>query len=90
MAIDPVDAMPAFDVLQYVDWDRFFKAARDTLKPHGVLYIYPAAVPHPGLIDMEAARKSLADHDFAEIASHHIHLPHAAEMVNDTVYLFSR
>jgi len=91
MAVDPVDAVLAFDVLQHIEnWGRFFEAACDVLKPNGALYIYPAAVPHPGAVDMDAARKALADHDFVEAASHCIRLPHANEMVEDTVYLFRR
>jgi len=91
MAGDPADAVLAFDVLQYVKhWGRFFQAVRDALKPDGVLYIYPAAVPHPDLVDMDAVRAALADHDFVETACHRIRLPHANDMLEDAVYLFRK
>jgi len=91
MAVDPVDAVLAFDVLQHVEsWAPFFEAACRALKPDGVLFIYPAAVPHPDRVDMDVVRQTLADHDFVEATCHHMRLPHANDMVEDTVHLFRR
>lgn len=91
MSVDPVDAAMAFDVLQHVEsWEAFFQAACHALKPDGQMFIYPAAVPHPGCVDMDVARKVLKAHGFVEASRHHVRLPHANDMVEDTVYLFGR
>ena len=91
MGIDPVDAVLAFDVLQHVEsWPRFLKFACRALKPDGVLFIYPAAVPHPGRVDMEVVRRMLADHDFVQATCYNIRLPHANDMVEDTIHSFRR
>ena len=91
MAVGPVDAVLAFDVLQHVkDREGFFGAVWEALRPGGVFYVYPAAVPHPGRIDMDAVRAALARHAFREAGRRRIRLPHAGNMVTDDVYLFAR
>jgi cyclopropane fatty-acyl-phospholipid synthase-like methyltransferase len=88
---EPVDAVLAFDVLQHVDdWDGFFEAVHAALKPDGALYVYPAATPHPGRVDMDAVREAVGRHGFTETSRRTVHMPHANEMVEDVVYVFER
>lgn len=86
-----VDAVVAFDVLQHVhNWNHFFDAAAGALAPAGQLYVYPAAKPHRGLVDMAAIRKALVERGFRQTAARRLRLPHAHTMVDDVVYVFAR
>ncbi len=85
------DAVLAFDVLQHVEnWEALFDAAVRALRPDGTVWIYPAAGPHPGRVDMDAVRKALSSRGLIEQARHRLSLAHAGEMAEDDVYAFAR
>lgn len=89
--IDPVDAVLVFDVLQHVDdWETFFDAAVSLLKPEASVYVYPAAAPHPGRVDLESVSSALESRGLALGATHRLRLPHANEMVEDEIHVFAR
>lgn len=86
---DTIDAFFTFDVLQYIeDWPRLFKAARRVLRNGGVLYVYPAAIPHPGAVDVEQLSEVLRAANFKPNAEHVFTMMHNKDMVNDTIYSF--
>lgn len=88
---DAVDAVLAFDVLQHVDdQDAFFSGVHQCLAPGGSLWVYPAAVPHPGMVNMDDIRSALASHGFEPAGEYRLRLAHASEMLDDVVYRFTR
>lgn len=88
---DSLDAMLVFDVLQHVgDWAALFDSAVRGLRPDGRLWVYPAAGPHPGRVDIDAVREALSPLGLVEQARHRLLLAHAGEMAEDEVYAFGR
>lgn len=85
-----VDAILAFDVLQYIqDWDALFVYFRKLIKPTGIVCIYPAAIPHPGDVDIELLLTKMKQAGFQFIEARLYRMMHNVDMVDDTVYLFS-
>jgi cyclopropane fatty-acyl-phospholipid synthase-like methyltransferase len=85
-----LDAILAFDVLQHVeDWSGFFDQAAERLGPGGKLWIYPAAVPHPGKVNIEKVGRELSRRGLDQLETHRIALAHADHMVTDVVYAFA-
>jgi len=84
-----VDALLAFDVLQYVDdWQTFFQSVCHILKPSGIIHIYPAAVPHPNAVDLYNLSQVLADSGFCKHAeSQHI-MMHNKHIVVDMIHTY--
>lgn len=84
-----VDVIFAFDVLQYVqDWDLLFRYFYDVIKPKGLVCIYPAAIPHPGDVDIKLAISKMEGIGFQYIKSNTFQMMHNVDMVNDIVYSF--
>lgn len=85
-----IDAILAFDVLQYIhDWDALFVYFRKLIKPTGIVCIYPAAIPHPGDVDIELLLTKMKQEGFQFIESRLYRMMHNVDMVDDTVYLFA-
>lgn len=86
-----LDAVFLFDVLQHVpDWDALFREAARMVKPGGCAYVYPAAVPHPGVIKMDRLIECLAEHAFVSCARRRLRLAHANTILDDEVHIFER
>ena len=86
---DTIDAFLAFDVLQYIeDWPRLFNAAHRVLRKTGSLHIYPAAIPHPGAVDVQQLCNVLASTNFKSKTHREFTMMHNKHMINDTVYSF--
>lgn len=84
-----VDAVFAFDVLQYVkDWDLLFGYFAKILKPNGIACIYPAAVPHPGDVDIELVISKMDTCGLRFRKSAKYTMMHNVDMVDDLVYIF--
>ncbi len=84
-----IDALFAFDVLQYVqDWDLLFRYFYRIIKPKGFVCIYPAAVPHPGEVDIKSAISKMEKTGFQYIKSDKFQMMHNVDMVDDVVYSF--
>ena len=85
-----IDAIFAFDVLQYVkDWDMLFRYFHKVIKPKGIVCIYPAAIPHPGDVDMALIKTKMQKIGFRFIKSTKYQMMHNVDMVEDVVYSFS-
>ncbi|MRT92511.1 class I SAM-dependent methyltransferase [Ancylomarina sp. 16SWW S1-10-2] len=84
-----IDSIFVFDVLQYIkDWDLLFSYFFRVLKPEGIICIYPAAIPHPGGVDIKLAFSKLDEIGFQFIKSTKFRMMHNVDMVEDTVYSF--
>jgi len=84
-----IDSIFVFDVLQYVqDWDLLFSYFFRVLKPNGIIYIYPAAIPHPGEVDIELVLSKIEKAGFQYVRSTKFRMMHNVDMVNDMVYSF--
>ena len=84
-----IDVILAFDVLQYIeDWDRLFSSFHSVLKRKGSLHIYPAAIPHPGSVNMEIAIFILEKSGFEFLEIKEFRMMHNVDMVEDKVYSF--
>ncbi len=84
-----IDAILAFDVLQYIqDWDLLFSSFHGVLKSKGSFHIYPAALPHPGSVDMELATSKLEKCGFEFVKSGKYRMMHNVDMVDDMIYSF--
>jgi len=84
-----VDALLAFDVLQFVDdWTRLFCAIRRVLKPDGRLHVYPASLPHPGAVELERLRSVLRETGLQCEQVRGFRMMHNKDMVDDQVYTF--
>lgn len=84
-----IDAILAFDVLQYIqDWDQLFSSFRSVLKSKGYLHIYPAAIPHPGSVNMEIAIFILEKCGFEFMEIKEFRMMHNVDMVDDRIYSF--
>lgn len=85
-----IDAIFTFDVLQHVrDWDTLFLYYYDVLKPKGTVHIYPAAVPHPGEVDMKLVISKMEKIGFQYLKSNKFRMMHSVDIVDDVVYTFS-
>jgi len=85
-----IDCVLAFDVLQYVeDWEKFFNTVRRVLKPCGTIHVYPAAVPHPGAIEIEKLLTALESTGFKACGKRMFRMMHNIDIVDDEVYSFS-
>lgn len=85
-----IDAIFTFDVLQHIqNWDTLFLYYYDVLKPQGRVHIYPAAVPHPGEVDMKLAISKMEKVGFQYLKSNKFRMMHSIDMVDDVVYTFS-
>jgi ubiquinone/menaquinone biosynthesis C-methylase UbiE len=84
-----IDSIFVFDVLQYVqDWDSLFAYFFRVLKPNGFICIYPAAIPHPGEVDIELALSKMEKVGFKYVRSTKFRMMHNVDMVDDIVYSF--
>lgn len=84
-----LDAVLLFDVLQYVeDWDALFLGLSRVLKPSGHIHIYPAALPHPGSVDINLATEKLSKIGFKCSGAGTFSMMHNVDRVIDTVYTF--
>ncbi len=89
IADQSVDSIFVFDVLQYVqDWDLLFSSFSRVLKPNGYIHIYPAAIPHPGSVDIELANLKLKKFGFEQLKATKYKMMHNVDMVEDVVYSF--
>lgn len=84
-----IDAIFAFDVLQYVDdWDKLFLYFHQLIKPKGKVCIYPAAIPHPGDVDIDLIISKMNIAGFQFVKSSEFRMMHNVDMVDDVVYSF--
>lgn len=84
-----IDFALVFDVLQYVDdWDALFVYFSRVLKPGGFICIYPAAIPHPGDVDITLVKAAMEKAGFRYVKSVSFCMMHNVDMVEDVVYLF--
>ncbi len=84
-----IDAIFAFDVLQYVqDWNMLFRYFYTVLKPTGIVGIYPAAIPHPGDVDIKLVISKMEKIGFRYVKSNKFRMMHNVDMVDDVVYSF--
>jgi len=84
-----IDAILIFDALQYIEnWDNLFCYFFNALKSDGQIFIYPAAIPHPGDIDMGVVKRKMDKAGFKYIKSHKYTMMHATDIVDDIVYAF--
>lgn len=86
-----IDSILVFDMLQYMqpqDWDPLFSYFFRVLKADGIICIYPAAIPHPGLIDMDLLISKMEKAGFKCECSHKFRMMHNIHMVDDVVYSF--
>lgn len=84
-----INAIFAFDVLQYVkNWDLLFKYFYGILNPNGIVCIYPAAIPHPGQVDMKLLISKMEKIGFQYLESKKYRMMHNMDIVDDVVYSF--
>ena len=84
-----IDNIFAFDVLQYIDdWEVFFKSLCRVLKTNGSIHIYPAAIPHPGVVDIIQVASLMNNLGLYENKKIEFEMMHNKDMVNDIVYSF--
>jgi len=84
-----IDIILAFDVLQYVqDWDKLFLYFQTVLKPTGTVCVYPAAIPHPGSVDIQLLISKMEKVGFQYVKATTFRLMHNVDMVDDVVYTF--
>jgi len=84
-----IDAIFVFDALQYIqDWDLLFRYFFKIVKPSGLVCIYPAAVTHPGDVDIKLAISKMEAIGLKYIKSNEYQMMHNIDMVNDIVYSF--
>lgn len=88
---ESIDAIFIYDVLQYVeDWDSLFFYFFTLLKFGGIVSVYPAAVPHPGDIDIKLVRSKMEKIGFTYIKENSFNMMHNIDMVDDIVYSFNK
>lgn len=84
-----IDAVLAFDVLQYIqDWELLFSYFYSIIKPKGLVCIYPANVPHPGVVDIKLVTSKMEKIGFKYFKSDIFQMMHNIDMVEDIVYSF--
>jgi ubiquinone/menaquinone biosynthesis C-methylase UbiE len=84
-----INALLAFDVLQYIeDYDTLFESVKRVLKPDGSLVIYPAAVPHPGDVDMDLITGIIEKLGMKLATKTEYRMMHNKFMVDDVIYTF--
>ena len=85
-----VDAVLTFDVLQYVDdWKTLFQTLKRIIKAEGSVHIYPAAIPHPGSVDMDRVILDMKEAGFILVAERMFRMMHNKDHVDDRIYSFS-
>ena len=85
-----IDSVFMFDVLQYIeDWDVFFESVHRVLKPGGSVNVYPAAVPHPGAVNIELVASMMSKFDLQDSGKKAFRMMHNKDMIKDEVYTFS-
>jgi len=85
-----VDQLLAFDVLQYIDdKNRFFESVSRVLKPKGQVHVYPAAIPHPGAVDMGQIESALNQAGLIRVGKMRFRMMHNKDIVHDDVHTFS-
>jgi tRNA A58 N-methylase Trm61 len=85
-----IDVVLAFDVLQYVDdWKALFLTLKRILKADGSVHIYPAAVPHPGSVDMKRVTSEMVGAGFSSDGNREFRMMHNKDHVTDRIYSFS-
>ena len=85
-----IDSVFAFDVLQYIeDWEIFFESVCRVLKPCGSIHVYPAAIPHPGAVDVELLASTMNKIGLQGDGRRWFRMMHNKDIVNDEVYTFS-
>jgi len=88
---ESIDFILAFDVLQYIeDWEQLFSCFYRVSKQNATLVIYPAAVPHPGAVDMERVKSILEKTGFILKEEKDYHMMHNVFMENDRVFCFTK
>ncbi len=89
IAARTIDSIFVFDVLQYIkDWDLLFSYFFRVIKPEGSIFIYPAAIPHPGDININLAISKMEEIGFQYMSFNKFRMMHNVDMVDDTVYIF--
>jgi len=84
-----IDSILVFDVLQYIqNWDIFFMSITKVLKLGGFIHIYPAAIPHPGDVNIKLARTKLEKMGFKLTNTREFRMMHSIDMLDDIVYSF--
>lgn len=84
-----IDQMLVFDVLQYIeDHHQFFQSVRRVLKPNGQIHIYPAAIPHPGAVDMTQVDAALTRSGLVLAEKNAFRMMHNKDIVHDEVHTF--
>jgi len=85
-----IDSVFAFDVLQHVEnWEIFFKSVCRVLRPCGSINVYPAVIPHPGVVDIELLVSTMNKVGLQNCSRRCFTMMHDKDMVNDEVYTFS-
>ena len=89
IAVKSIDSILIFDVLQYIqDWDLFFLSISKVLKNGGFIHIYPAAIPHPGDVNIDLAISKLEAMGYTLTNTREFRMMHSVDMVDDMVYSF--
>lgn len=89
IAAKTIDFIFVFDVLQYIkDWDLLFSYFLHVIKHKGHICIYPAAIPHPGDININIVISKMEKIGFEYMNSNKYRMMHNVDMVEDTVYIF--
>lgn len=85
------DSCFLFDVLQFIpDQEALFASFCRVLQPGGHIQIYPALIPHPGLVDINSAITTLDKLGFAHTDTRMFRMMHNVHMIYDTVFSFCR
>jgi len=84
-----IDQMLVFDVLQYIeDHEMFFQSIHRVLKPGGQIHVYPAAVPHPGAVNMMQVEKLMTRCGLTCTGKTQFRMMHNKDIVHDEVHTF--
>lgn len=88
---ESIDAIFAFDVLQYIkDWESLFTYFFSVIKSKGIIVLYPAAIPHPGDVDIKLVRTIMEKVGFKYVKERKFRMMHNIDMVDDIVYSFTK
>lgn len=84
-----LDAVFAFDVLQFIDdWSPFFYAVRRALRGSGRFHVYPAAIPHPDKVDLGRLHDTVFNYGFQLDTEQQFTMMHNKDIVTDKVYSY--
>lgn len=88
---DFADNIFVFDVLQYIEnWHSLFRSFGRVLKRNGVIYVYPAVVPHPGAVDVEKMKREVIRSGYKCAGKKRFHMMHNKDLIYDEIHLFNR